>query len=975
MTTVLTADEECLDHLVSIRIQVKPIVEGVALSLTETAGARPSAQTCCKVETCEAYVDGFTIKSADCDDLSSCTTTLEQNKSPGIEPKLVHEPSVGLDGELVVDATGDGEAQPCKGPNTPEQVDTIGDHIGKCEVPDSAPEVSASLGLPALDFDSGQQSSGSAVGDVEEPLGSLALSESSSSACALLQTRQAPDGKEQPASVESMPSADASTASSYSSTTTASSSAVTSVTAAVTSLLRAVLAPIATTKDPPGTAALPSNPAFDSAATAEPATPTTPQRPSLSIPLLPPLADPQRMTLVLDLDGTLIASEDEPHAPVPFDYCVDEERFVWLRPGLRRFLDEVRPLFEVVLFTAAGESWATSALKRIDPDNTIFDSRLYRDHTVSHHDWPWVKDLSRLGRDLARTVIVDDNPLMFMYQPDNALHVAAYDPQITGHSDDVLEQVLDVLMHKVLLADDVREVLREMKDPITASCVAARRAVAKAAASPSLPTSASTPATPASTPAKAASAAANGFIGADGNGETGTAPFGQLLQPTASAAAATATGGNGAGNGNSSASAAAAAAAGTSSGVRLHAMAPNQLANGHQGRSGRRGRRGAKQATPQQPIAGLAVSALPHEQGSHAGVAVTAASAIPTIPVEEARQRQQRSRRRGLSGYSAVDAPGAVSTGATAAGGTSGGQTLLPNGNTAVGGVTWTAPPLASVASRPPAVPSRARGPKRDGAQRQKAAASLLQEPEHQLQLKLKLLQLQRKQEAEEDDGGAAEKDDSGTNESRPSQIRERGQDSSDALQAKRDAVQGRSGLATSPSSEQQLAAAATHPPAQQRMAQGPRRPHACKGPDAGTIGLLPVAAAQDLPYRATTGPTAQQGAAVTPSPARPASAPSPASRNGAEAPCGGVHGAGPSMGATVASAPPAAADAVAGVPSGPSPAPAPGMAAAEGGAAGSSRRRGRGRRRRQKRAGGSSGNEPSGNKQVASDAAPQSTP
>ena len=48
---------------------------------------------------------------------------------------------------------------------------------------------------------------------------------------------------------------------------------------------------------------------------------------------------------------------------------------------------------------------------------------------MSHDDWPWVKDLSRLGRDLARVVIVDDNPLMFMYQPDNALHVAAYDPQ------------------------------------------------------------------------------------------------------------------------------------------------------------------------------------------------------------------------------------------------------------------------------------------------------------------------------------------------------------------------------------------------------------------------------------------------------------------------------------------------------------------------------------------------------------------
>ncbi|KAG2450504.1 hypothetical protein HYH02_005005 [Chlamydomonas schloesseri] len=222
----------------------------------------------------------------------------------------------------------------------------------------------------------------------------------------------------------------------------------------------------------------------------EPLTPSTPQRLPLSVPLLPPAEDPNRMTLVLDLDGTLIASEDEPHAPVPFDYCVDEERFVWLRPGLRRFLESVRPMFEVVLFTAAGESWATCAMQRIDPDGRIFDTRLYRDHTVSHDDWPWVKDLSRLGRDLARVVIVDDNPLMFMYQPDNALHVAPYDPQVTGHRDDVLEQVLDVLMHKVLPAEDVREVLKHMKDPISPSCVASRRHVAAKAPAGAAPMSA-----------------------------------------------------------------------------------------------------------------------------------------------------------------------------------------------------------------------------------------------------------------------------------------------------------------------------------------------------------------------------------------------------------------------------------------------------------------------------------------------------
>lgn len=53
--------------------------------------------------------------------------------------------------------------------------------------------------------------------------------------------------------------------------------------------------------------------------------------------------------------------------------------------------------------------------------------RLHRQHTVSDLAWEYVKDIGRLGRDLANVVIVDDNAAMFMYQPRNALHVQAYE--------------------------------------------------------------------------------------------------------------------------------------------------------------------------------------------------------------------------------------------------------------------------------------------------------------------------------------------------------------------------------------------------------------------------------------------------------------------------------------------------------------------------------------------------------------------
>lgn len=50
-------------------------------------------------------------------------------------------------------------------------------------------------------------------------------------------------------------------------------------------------------------------------------------------------------------------------------------RSVWLRPGVRSFLQAVRPFFEVVLWTAATEDWAERALAELDPTGMLFDHK------------------------------------------------------------------------------------------------------------------------------------------------------------------------------------------------------------------------------------------------------------------------------------------------------------------------------------------------------------------------------------------------------------------------------------------------------------------------------------------------------------------------------------------------------------------------------------------------------------------------
>ncbi|PNH06850.1 CTD small phosphatase-like protein 2, partial [Tetrabaena socialis] len=221
-----------------------------------------------------------------------------------------------------------------------------------------------------------------------------------------------------------------------------------------------------------------------------PATPA--ERPCTFCPIslpLPASSCPTRATLVLDLDGTLIASEELNAANSTFlrDPCTSRSpdyeaigRRVWLRPGVREFLTAVRPHFEIVLFTAATQNWAAAAIEQLDPSAYLFDVMLHRDHTTSDLMWDYVKDLSRLGRDLSRVVIVDDNPLMFMYQPDNALHVQAYEAAAAGGPDNVLDRVAELLVGQVAPATDVRLVLGPMASAKT--CVLSTIAVAATAA-------------------------------------------------------------------------------------------------------------------------------------------------------------------------------------------------------------------------------------------------------------------------------------------------------------------------------------------------------------------------------------------------------------------------------------------------------------------------------------------------------------
>ena len=156
-------------------------------------------------------------------------------------------------------------------------------------------------------------------------------------------------------------------------------------------------------------------------------------------PLLPPplLFDNGKKCLVLDLDETLVHSSF--HIPEAYDLIVPlslpdggvQNIYVAKRPGVDEFLAQVGNIFEVVIFTASLSRYAdpvvdflTEGMNNIS-QTAVIRHRLYRESCL-YLQGLYVKDLSRLGRDLSQVVIVDNSPASFLLQPDNGIPIKSW---------------------------------------------------------------------------------------------------------------------------------------------------------------------------------------------------------------------------------------------------------------------------------------------------------------------------------------------------------------------------------------------------------------------------------------------------------------------------------------------------------------------------------------------------------------------
>lgn len=129
------------------------------------------------------------------------------------------------------------------------------------------------------------------------------------------------------------------------------------------------------------------------------------------------------------MDSTLVFSTYE--ATENYDYRIFLEGketaiviFVKERPFLRSFLRQLAEKYEIVIFTASKKKYASQVINRLG-NNDFIKYALYRE-SCTLVDGNYIKDISLLGRDLNRTIIVDDVKIAFSLQPLNGIHIKPY---------------------------------------------------------------------------------------------------------------------------------------------------------------------------------------------------------------------------------------------------------------------------------------------------------------------------------------------------------------------------------------------------------------------------------------------------------------------------------------------------------------------------------------------------------------------
>eukprot|EP01064_Diplonema_japonicum_P006648 TRINITY_DN14497_c0_g1_i1.p1 TRINITY_DN14497_c0_g1~~TRINITY_DN14497_c0_g1_i1.p1 ORF type:complete len:300 (+),score=32.16 TRINITY_DN14497_c0_g1_i1:57-956(+) len=123
-----------------------------------------------------------------------------------------------------------------------------------------------------------------------------------------------------------------------------------------------------------------------------------------------------KITVILDLDETLIYARNGP---------------LFARPHLDLLFEFLKDHCETVVWTAGVKAYAQCVIKNIDPSGVI-EHCIYRHKRWFSGKAGYQKDLTMLGRDMDKVLIVENTPDCIRGNPDNGVLVKDYEGETNG---------------------------------------------------------------------------------------------------------------------------------------------------------------------------------------------------------------------------------------------------------------------------------------------------------------------------------------------------------------------------------------------------------------------------------------------------------------------------------------------------------------------------------------------------------------
>jgi hypothetical protein len=170
----------------------------------------------------------------------------------------------------------------------------------------------------------------------------------------------------------------------------------------------------------------------------------------IEIPYIKTPSD-KKYTLILDLNKTLAF----------FD---KSNKSISLRNGLFSFLSMLKPYYEIISFSCEPNEITESIIREIESQKIYFDYHLTREHSILYEN-TLVKDISLIGRDPSKILIIDDDENCFQLNNENGIKISEF-----NGSNDIDNSLFELKKILILIYrknyDDVRVAIKEFANEI-----------------------------------------------------------------------------------------------------------------------------------------------------------------------------------------------------------------------------------------------------------------------------------------------------------------------------------------------------------------------------------------------------------------------------------------------------------------------------------------------------------------------------